>query len=125
MQLEHSPEGTTTTTSRVSRLVRSRILERACLLLHDIDKPNCPLRPNLQPGAEETLRQERFTVIEVDSIACTLRFGSQSQTESASACVMSREGQLLVHVVDTDDSRLLLEAVGDALVSEVRPSTRH
>ena len=65
VQLEHTPEGTANGTTRVARLVRTRILERACLLLHDIDKPNCPLRPNLLAGAEEAMRQEAFSVSEV------------------------------------------------------------
>lgn len=53
--------------SRLSRMVRARISERACLLLHDIDQPSCPPRHNLKPSAAEMLRSERMSVCEVSS----------------------------------------------------------
>ena len=42
--------------SRIAVQVAERIRERACLLLHDIDKPDCPLRANLRDGMRMALR---------------------------------------------------------------------
>ncbi|KAL1527758.1 hypothetical protein AB1Y20_009143 [Prymnesium parvum] len=125
VRVEYTPAAAAAGSSRVARLVRARVLERACLLLHDIDKPSCPLRANLKPGAEAALRGERLVVCEVESIACELRFNGQSVRESATACVIQRDGVPHVCVVAMEDTRLLLEAVGDVLVSELLKDAKH
>ena len=98
--------------------VAERIRERACLLLHDIDKPDCPLRANLREGMRETLRDQRVAVAEVPAIWSTLRFGGREQVQKdAKACVLRTAPSLLVCVVAKTELRGLLEAVGDALAS--------
>lgn len=58
-------------------------------------------------------------VWQVSSISCSLSFQGKDVQESASACVVERDEGLEICVVNMDDHRQLLEAVGDALVSRI------
>ena len=131
VQVTHTPDTEHASASKLARHVRQRILERACLLLHDIDHPSCPPRAHLRPLAEEALRRGEVEVLEVRAISSTLHFCQQDKpqtvTEASNACVLPREGGeageagvgLRVYVVPMSDQRLLLEAVGDALLGEL------
>ena len=59
VQVTHSPDTEHASASKLAKHVRQRILERACLLLHDIDQPSCPPRAHLRPLAEAALRLVR------------------------------------------------------------------
>ena len=115
-------------TSKASAQVDERIRERACLLLHDIDKADCPPRGNLIDGMRDLLRAHRIIVSEVPMIHCTLRFGGREMIQTdAKACVRHAPAEsaagpadssmLHVFTVVRTDVRELLEAVGDALAS--------
>ena len=131
VQVTHTPDTEHASASKLARHVRQRILERACLLLHDIDHPSCPPRAHLRPLAEEALRRGEVEVLEVRAISSTLHFCQQGKpqtvTEASNACVLPREGAeggeagvgMRVYVVPMSDQRLLLEAVGDALLGEL------
>lgn len=136
VQVTHSPDTEHASASKLAKHVRQRILERACLLLHDIDQPSCPPRAHLRPLAEEALRRGDVDVLEVRAISSTLHFCQQDKpqgvTEASNACVLPREASeagvregggaragLRVYVVLMSDQRLLLEAVGDALLGEL------
>ena len=131
VQVTHTPDTEHASASKLARHVRQRILERACLLLHDIDHPSCPPRAHLRPLAEEALRRGEVEVLEVRAISSTLHFCQQGKpqtvTEASNACVLPREGVeggeagvgMRVYVVPMSDQRLLLEAVGDALLGEL------
>ena len=74
VRVSHSPAAGENSQSVLARSVRHRVVERACLLLHDIDKNSCPLRANLREGAESMLQEGGFTVFEVSKIASRLAF---------------------------------------------------
>ena len=128
VQVTHAPDTEHAVASKLAKHVRQRILERACLLLHDIDHPSCPPRAHLRPLAEAALRRGDVEVLEVRAIATTLHFCQQDKpqtvTEASNACVLRREESstgagMCVYVVPMSDQRLLLEAVGDALLGEL------
>lgn len=136
VQVTHSPDTEHASASKLAKHVRQRILERACLLLHDVDQPSCPPRAHLRPLAEAALRRGEVEVLEVHAISSTLRFCQQdkpqSVTEASNACVLPREASegeareggearagMRIYVVPMSDQRLLLEAVGDALLGEL------
>jgi len=112
--------GSVPSSSKLTQQVLRRIEERTCLLLHDLDKPECPLRPNLREGMQQALREQRVVVSEVPGIVSTLRFGELASIEmEAKACALSEGDWLVVHVVPHPQLELreLLEAVGDALAT--------
>ena len=92
-----------------------------------MDEPNSlTLRSNLKPGVEGALAADALSVREVSEISVTLRFGGREVKDKACACVEPRGGGTdgggaeggteCIFVVQTKDTRLLLEAVADALI---------
>ena len=134
VEIEARPVGgKAPTPSKLSEQVAAIISERSCLLLHDIDAPDCPLRTHLREGMHDVVRSGRVRVGEVGAISCTLRFaGRQLEQQNARACVMHEPaadgGEELIVAIscttacaevrrDPAEMRELLEAVGDALAS--------
>ena len=73
VRVQHVTHGEPSSSAQLARLVYARVIERGCLLLHDIDLPSCPLRADLKPGAADLLSVDRLYVAEVSVDARRLR----------------------------------------------------
>ena len=134
VQVTHSPDTEHASASKLAKHVRQRILERACLLLHDIDQPSCPPRAHLRPlpsgaaarrgrGARGTRHLEHAALLPARQAAERDR-GLNACCRARPARAEAREGGearagMRIYVVPMSDQRLLLEAVGDALLGEL------
>ena len=115
-----------------------------------VPRPNLPSRSGQSEETSNNKSLHRMTVpasntaevevLEVHAISSTLRFCQQdkpqSVTEASNACVLPREASegeareggearagMRIYVVPMSDQRLLLEAVGDALLSDGCPQS--
>eukprot|EP00965_Chrysotila_dentata_P198246 6178668-Pleurochrysis_carterae.AAC.1 len=74
--------------SPITRFVKERLVERACLLLHDVDETSCPRRADLRPEVADALQSGRISVGEVRDLKQDLSFGGNTFREKTKACVL-------------------------------------